>query len=141
MAVEFRWTETAKGAAHEVAKILRAQGYQATPQESPAEREPGLVYTNAHGRDVMAARGEVESSENPRSRSRREVPESKIKHKTLEEAIWIIAPAWVGGDPNDKEVREIVSLAREIEKTTYNKYYQLKASELAAAAINEYYTT
>lgn len=76
-----------------------------------------------------------------RAGPQREVPESPIKHKTLEEAIWIIAPAWVGGDPNDREVREIVSLAREIEKQTYNKYYQLEASELAAAAINEYYNS
>ena len=76
-----------------------------------------------------------------RAGPRREVPESPIKHKTLEEAIWIMAPAWVGGDPNDVEVRAIVTLARTIEKTLYNKYYQVEASELAAAAINEYYTT
>jgi hypothetical protein len=76
-----------------------------------------------------------------RAGPRREVPESPIKHKTLEEAIWIMAPAWVGGDPNDLEVREIVTLARQIEKQLYSKYYQLEASELAAAACNEYYNT
>lgn len=74
-------------------------------------------------------------------RLKREMPESPIKHKTLEEAIWVMAPAWVGGDPNDLEVREIVTLARMIEKQLYEKYYQVEASELAAAAINEYYNT
>lgn len=74
-------------------------------------------------------------------RREREVPESPIKHKTLEETIWIMAPAWVGGDANDVEVRAIVTLARTIEKTLYSKYYQVEVSELAAAAINEYYAT
>jgi hypothetical protein len=72
---------------------------------------------------------------------RREAPESSIPHATLEEAIWIIAPAFIGGDPNDREVREVVTLARQIEKQTYPKYYELTASELAAAAACEYYNT
>lgn len=58
--VEFRWTQTAKGAAHQVAAILKAMGFAADPQEFFAELEPGLVYTNAHGRYVMAARADAE---------------------------------------------------------------------------------
>lgn len=73
--------------------------------------------------------------------SRREGYESPIKHKTLEEAIWVMAPAWVGGDPNDVEVRAIVTLARQIEKNLYDKYYQVEVAELAAAAIHEYYNS
>lgn len=58
--VEFRWVETRKGAAHETAAILKRKGYLADAQESPGELEPGRVYTNAHGREVMAARSEAE---------------------------------------------------------------------------------
>lgn len=74
-----------------------------------------------------------------RAGPRREVPESHIKHATLEEAIYVVAPAWIGGDVSDVEVRAIVTLARAIEKDLYPKYYRLEPGELAAAAINEYF--
>ena len=72
-------------------------------------------------------------------RLKREMPESAINHRSLEAAIWKVAPAWVGGDPNDVEVREMVVLARAIEKQLYERDYQVTAGELAAAAVNEYF--
>lgn len=59
----------------------------------------------------------------------------------VEKAIWRIAPAWVGGDPKDVEVREILRLAKWIAGSLYTKYHRVSSSELAAAAIHEYYRT
>jgi hypothetical protein len=66
---------------------------------------------------------------------------SPINERTLEETIWIMAPAWIGGDPNDVEVREIIRLARRIDRRLHHRRYQIETSELAAAAIHEYYST
>jgi hypothetical protein len=53
--VEPRWVEVKKGTAHEVAHELKKMGYlMADPQETFPTYDPGRVYTNAHGRDVVA---------------------------------------------------------------------------------------